>query len=519
MINATFNELLRILIWCFLWLVGWTLEGAFWLRLWRFSSVQRRLAAELGVDDATPCERHGPELDARLSRLHDERRRQGVSVAWAMTSGSTREPKRILYTAERVRERHVNFFDGYARIFSRLGIFRRSFYVMASLREERSLTAILLNEDRVPSRIVCLQAPYRIQADPAICELADEYGDAALRLWIIVLSQPAMLYATNPSTLVAWLDSLDSDWEASSRLCRHWVANPERFAGRVRELARRIESPAGRKKLRWLGRQAARPSLDALLPGLRVSSSWDGGYVRPFVDRLRAASHARFVPLYSMSTETIETVPCIRSGEIGFVPAAPGVLYEFILEDDPSRVLGPAELVTGREYVMLVSDRHGLRRYNTEDVFECVGQMRFGLPDLRFKRRTGVAYSFTGEKITGFQVEAALSRLRHSWRTDGPLPSFSVFPRPGDHPGYELVQVGGSPPAESEMERLIEEFERALSIENSEFSSKRSSGRLARTGYRSVSVEEFGRRVSGMERRGAWESQFKFLPLYTRKFS
>lgn len=517
-----FNDLLRSLIWLVLWGLGWVLECVFQLRVLRFAGGQLRLATELGITPSTPLEKHGPEMDSRLAALFEDYRKRGVRVAWAMTSGSTRAPKRIVYTEARLRGRHINFFEGYARLFSRLGIFRRSFYVMASLREQGSLTGLMLSEKRAPSRLVCLQAPYRIQSDPMILKLADQYGDAALRLWVLTLSQPAMLYATNPSTLVAWLDALDADWTAASRLCREWVENQESFDTRVRFLARTIASSGGLGRIQWVARQASRPALDEMLTGLRVSSSWDGGYVRPFLDRWLKESHSRFIPLYSMSTEVIQTLTCVFEGSVGFVPAAPGVLYEFYSEKDPSRLLLPVDLEVGQEYVMVVSDRFGLRRYDTEDLFECRRMIRGSMPDLHFKRRSGMSFSFTGEKITGLQVEAALKRLRDSLKGDASVetqaPSFSVFPRSGVHPGYELIQVGGTHLAAGEMEQAIDCFERALSIENPEFSSKRSSGRLARTVYRCVSVAEFGKRVSGLASEGAWESQFKFLPLYTREF-
>ena len=108
-----------------------------------------------------------------------------------------------------------------------------------------------------------------------------------------------------------------------------------------------------------------------LVPGLEGMISWDGGYVRPFLERARAGlgERCRFVPMYSMSTEVVETVSTVVSDEQGktlaFLPLAPGVLYEFLpeaAEDLPDMLLRPDQLRVGEHYTLVVSDRFGLLR-------------------------------------------------------------------------------------------------------------------------------------------------------------
>jgi hypothetical protein len=116
--------------------------------------------------------------------------------------------------------------------------------------------------------------------------------------------------------------------------------------------------------------------------------------------------------MYSMSTETVEPLPYSQGEELHVLPIAEGVLYELLPEgapDDPEALLSPAELEPGEAYSMGVSDPCGLLGYQTEDALRCVATIE-GLPDLRFERRRGLAFSFTGEKLTGEQLSMAFSQ-------------------------------------------------------------------------------------------------------------
>src|SRR5262249_35498766 len=136
-------------------------------------------------------------------------------------------------------------------------------------------------------------------------------------------------------------------------------------------------------------------------------------YVRPFLERARGflpPERYRFIPMYSMSTETVETVGvAVGRDDVAFLPVVPGAVVEFLpreLPDDARALLEPGQLEIGREYTLVVSDAYGLLRYQTEDVFRCERRVR-SLPDLRFVGRRGLAYSFTGEKVTDAHFQAA----------------------------------------------------------------------------------------------------------------
>ncbi len=527
--NADLNDALRSIVSCVIRAVGVLLGLAFFIELRldpiRRAFLRRRLTGSAAV------ERWGPQLEARIDAIEGRLRSRGVETWRVETSGSTRAPKRLLYTAARVRERHWSFFEAYARVLRALGVRRQGFFVMAAIKPDRSLTSLLLT--RTPrfqaglARLESLQTPHVLERVPELRELADRYGDSALRLWLLVVSQPAMLYATNPSTLAAFADAVSSDWDRTRALCRDWVHEPRAFSSRVQDCYRAIESRGAQERLEWIaGLEQPLPSLaeffSRALPALEVVSSWDGGYVGPFLSKVRSAFGVRFVPMYSMSTEVIETRPVVSGGRVAFLPISPGVLHEFVAEGG-GPILDPRDLRTGGENVLVVSDRFGLRRYYTEDVFVCRGRVH-GLPDLAFVRRCGIAHSFTGEKLTGEQVQSAIEALLAFGKEAGlwaeSPASFSLFPAlPGpasvgrtDEARYELVQIAGSALAREAGERLVMQFERELGDANNEFRSKRESGRLGLTRYRHATIEQVAESLMPK----GWQSQFKFLPLYSR---
>ena len=539
MTNALVNEALRAGISALVAGVGWITEAGFWFRVLAFRWNQTLLARHYQLGPRAELERFNPELQGRLEKLYAEWERKGLLPQWVETSGSTKAPKRILYTRARVRERHWTFFESFARVLSRWGVFRRSFFVMASLagadQGDRSLTSALLSGKKIPGRLICLQTPYRVQDPPEVRALAGRYGETALRLWLLAASQPGMLYATNPSTLAAFVDGLVSDWERARALCLDWVRDPEQFHPKVREAYQKIESLSSRRVLKWIAEQESisdpRAFFKKVLPKLQVISTWDGGYVAPYLEKVKASFEARFLPLYSMSTEVIETEPVVLlGGELGFLPISRGVVFEFIGEGwaegsaeelKDANPLKPWELECGQEFVLVVSDPYGLKRYVTEDVFLCRRKV-WGVPDLVFKRRQGLSYSFTGEKLTAEQVSLAIQEIRTSprsaelWKSLGEsvAPGFSVFPKSKPAPGYELIQIGGPILDPDSTHQLLQIFEAGLKAVNLEFAAKRESERLRQTTYQRLEPEAFARRVAPAKSAASWESQFKFLPLY-----
>src|SRR6185503_9610953 len=163
--------------------------------------------------------------------------------------------------------------------------------------------------------------------------LAAEYGATAVRLWLLTIANPGVLYATNPSTISTFFDELTKHWQESSSLIRNWSKHPKRFNAGVRKIARRLDSTGSHQRLQRIATSDKPLPLGAWAPAVAAYICWTGGYVKPFLDRLQTYLPApcyRLIPMYSMSTETIETTTHFANNDVFFLPLAAGVLFEFI---------------------------------------------------------------------------------------------------------------------------------------------------------------------------------------------
>src|SRR5262249_35449810 len=309
--------------------------------------------------------------------------------------------------------------------------------------------SLLMEESRAPSLLATLQAPYRVESHSEIRALAERYGASAVRLWILAIANPGVLYSTNPSTLWLFLHDVQTDWERTRQLVVAFQRDPRSLGAAIPSIAQRLQSTGAAERVERIVSSDRPLPLCAIAPAVHMVVCWTGGYVKPFLDRLTSylsPDRYRFVPMYSMSTETVETVlHCGPAGE-AFFPLAPRVLYEFIEEgfaDSPENLKAPHELEVAKSYAMVVSDPFGLRRYQTEDLFMCSGAAR-GLPDLRFLGRRNLEYSFTGEKLSSTQLDAVFERLRRSVPEVAATAFLTCFPsRPAgdDLPHYKIALV------------------------------------------------------------------------------
>ena len=431
----------------------------------------------------------------------------------AQPSGSTGTPKEVVYTRRRLLKLKVTFSDMFARACCAFDIKRTSLYVFNSFQTDTSLTSLLLDEHQLPNYFSTLQAPYRVQHSQAIKALVSKYGSAAVRLWIITISNPGVLYSTNPSTISTFLDELASDWRRSSKLIKDWCAAPASFTSEVHKIARRLESRGSAHRLRLIAAYDTTLPLSICAPAVEAYICWTGGYVKPFLDRLAKqlpAPRYKLIPMYSMSTETIETLPLFRGDDVAFVPIAAGVVYEFTGEralDHADNLLNPDQLEPGKLYAMVVSDPFGLRRYQTGDLFLCRRKVN-GLPDLVFARRRSLEYSFTGEKLTAVQLSTVFDQLRELYPSLLADRFLTCVPTQPSHslPHYKVLLIGDRSPGSHDL--LANTCDKLLSEINCEYKSKRASGRLGPIAFCDMKTEDFIEQLPGN-----WETQFKFLPL------
>jgi hypothetical protein len=283
------------------------------------------------------------------------------------------------------------------------------------------------------------------------------------------------------------------------------------------KLARRVPSRGATKRLRLIANSPNAIALEQFAPAVRAYICWTGGYVKPFLDRLAnqlPPPRYRLIPMYSMSTETVETETIFRTGDVHFLPLARGVVYELIpaeSSDDAQNLLSPAQLNPGQTYAMVVSDRYGLRRYQTGDLFEC-RRLTHALPDLAFLRRRALEYSFIGEKVTADQLNEVFDRLRTQHPeifADAFLTCLPSLPLK-EKPHYKFVLIRDSN-IHLNTDLLASYCDQLLSQLNCEYKNKRVIGSLAPARLVQTKPAVFAERFAA-----SWETQFKFLPLYRR---
>lgn len=398
----------------------------------------------------------------------------------------------------------------FARACRTFRIKRTSLYVFSSFEPDESLTSMLLDETGLPNYFATLQAPYRVQRHHAIRALAAEYGVTAVRLWIMTLSNPGVLYSTNPSTLSTFFDDLAHNWRESSDLIRNWCKDSKRFNSNVRKLASRLASTGSEARIHAIATSDTSLPINVWVPAVEAYICWTGGYVKPFLDRLQKylpSPHYRLIPMYSMSTETIETLTSFKDDDVYFLPLAPGVVYEFLQETDHQHFLKPAALEPGKLYEMIVSDAYGLRRYHTGDLFLCRRKID-NLPDLVFVKRRGLQFSFTGEKLTAEQVSLVFEQLRERYPQVFADRYLTCVPSAESIPHYKVLLIGEA--QNVDLHEIAKRCDELLGAINCEYRSKRASGRLGPADLIQIGTKEFAERFAS---HSGWESQFKFLPL------
>jgi hypothetical protein len=520
---ATLNEIPRQLVRAYFTVASRVVPFQIRRRIARHARTQDELRGRYGVDSETPIRTWGPELQAAVEAYAAGE----PDARFAYTSGSTSTPKKLAYTRARLGGIKRASLEAAVQSGRAYAVRRPSLFVLAAMREDDSLSTLVLDEGRSTSYGDGLVMPSRYLWEPELAGLLERHGPTAVRLWLLLLSDPGIIYSTNPSTLAVFLGKLEEDWDGARALAREFALAPQGFAAAERRVARRVVAPGWARRIQCAASATEPPPMHELLPGLRAYCCWDGGYVIPFLQRIRQSLPAeRFVhiAMYSMSTETLETLAYYVGSRAHFLPIAPGVYYEFLPEgadDDPTLLVRSSALEVGKNYAMVVSDPYGLTRYQTNDLFACVDRVG-EVPDLRFLRRRGLAYSFTGEKLTGEQVEATFAELQ---RSDGLREGVQLtcIPALGGGrealPHYRLVIAhagAATPPNEGD---VAARFDRLMAEHNREFAGKLASGRLGPTRAFPVTYDTFARLLSGGDdAERTWETQFKLVPLYTKRW-
>jgi len=500
----------RIAIQCWIGWVYLTLK----YQLSRYKDEQTRLAQRYDIANSK-IETYSDTMRVRISDLAS-RCLEEKNFAW--TSGTMNKPKQIFYPKHRLRKLQKTYIEQVVLAYSYLGLNRPAFYFFTSMSADNSVSNLLCKEPlpRVLENWILSDSIVYI---PAIAQLTSKYRQEILHLAMLLLSQPSLLATANPSSIYILVEKVRTDWDSSRQQLAEFLKEPH-----IVELLRKklgSDVDVRLKRAKQLIAQSQAPEIQELFPELKAIYCWDGGYVQPFIDNVRnqfVPMALQFFPMFSLSTETVSYLIYPHISTQGGLPIYPEICHEFLPVDlsiNEENILKPWELKVGHQYTMLVSDAYGLKRYHTEDMFECLN-FKDSTPVLRFIGRIGLSYSFTGEKITDKQLLKTYESIRDKFKI--PEIAFTCFPRlnQGSVPGYVFVCITDKDTASPLRDISAETIDQTLMEMNQEYASKRNSNRLIKPELVVQSYKQFVDKLRNYNHCsvGTSSAQFKILPLY-----
>jgi hypothetical protein len=293
-----------------------------------------------------------------------------------------------------------------------------------------------------------------------------------------------MLLAANPSSLVQLARLTDQYKEELLRDLADGTLNQDldipaviraelqpRLSRRPR-IARRLASIAERT-----GRLYPK---DFWNPEHLLIGTWTGGSVGPYLRQLPQYYGTTFLrDLGLIASEGRMTIPVEDNTSAGVLDIT-SHYFEFIPEEEGDSkqptVLGAHELIEGRHYFILLTTAYGLYRYDIRDLVKVTG-FHGRTPLLQFLGKGNSFANLTGEKLSEHHVTRAMEVVSQQ-HAAGPS-IYSVAPVWDDvQPYYGLFVERGDEPAADRGQQFLRDFDRCLMEHNSEYASKRDSGRL-----------------------------------------
>ena len=112
--------------------------------------------------------------------------------------------------------------------------------------------------------------------------------------------------------------------------------------------------------------------------------------------------------------------------------------YEFIPEDDESRILSIDELEIGKRYEIIITNQSGLYRYRCGDVIIVIDYLN-ECPYIQFVYRKGQLLNLTGEKTTEEHMRQAVHELENESSVS--IHHWAVYNSTDDYPFHYVLLV------------------------------------------------------------------------------
>ncbi len=437
-------------------------------------------------------------------------------VLFALTSGTTGTPKRIPITADAL--------DAYRRGWNAFGYKMLTDHPAAWLRTILQISSAAV-ESRSPAGVPCgsisgllAASQKRIVRRMYVGGAAGALADPTARLYTLarlaIAEDVAMISTANPSSVLQLLTTAEAHLEPLLRdLADGTLTAPGPIEPSIRH---RLPLRRRRRRARAIERRLAADGgavTTATFWDLAVLAHWTGGTLGLYLPELRR--RAPGVPIRDiglLASEGRMSLPLDDETPAGAADVL-GAFLEFIPADEADAaaptVLRTHEVDTGGEYLVVLTNRSGLWRYNIGDRVRVTGFVG-DTPLIAFLSKDAHTANLTGEKLTEHQVVAAMAAV--SRRLAVPIDRFLVQPCFVPLPHYRIT---AEPPAAGEP-RLAELLDGELRRLNIEYAAKRRSGRLAAPRIVAVAPGTFDRRQRDLlvARRGR-EEQYKHQYLLT----
>lgn len=402
-------------------------------------------------------------------------------LMFAMTSGTTGEPKRLPITDELFREYRAGWRLWGAGVYG-------------DHRELLSSNSLQLTSDwrryTAPSGVPCGQISGLAAATrPKIAErifmpppvVARIHNTAAKHYTTLRLALASerirMIVTANPSTLIELARRAGQHAESLVRDIYDGTLSCDVPAEVRTALARRIGKrlPARARQLDRLIEQHGTLLPKHAWPALSVLAVWTGGSVGVFTPKLFDLYGQAAVRDHGLSaSEGRITIPLADGTSAGLLDFQHHY-FEFIpVEERDSAVpvvLEAHELEVGREYFVLLTSSGGLYRYDIHDVVRCTG-FEGQTPYLEFLNKGKNFSSMVGEKISEYQAIQAVQQSFHELKLN--IDTFTLAPVLAEKPRYVLLlepHVPGDRAAELQksvqlnLERVNEEYQEKCASE------------------------------------------------------
>jgi hypothetical protein len=412
-------------------------------------------------------------------------------LMFAMTSGTTGQPKRLPITEQLFREYKAGWRMWGAGVYGD--------HIDLLMKQTLQLTSDW-QQYRAPSGVPCgqisgLAAMTRprfssviFSLPPVLSQIHDPAARHYASLRIALASKRVgMIITANPSTLVEFGQRVNRDKESLIRDIHDGSLSCD-VPPEVRQiLARRSlrRKPERARELDQIVSQSGCLTPKQAWPGLSVLAVWTGGSVNVYLSQLPALYGDTAIRDHGLSaSEGRMTIPLTDGTSAGMLDFY-NHYFEFIPVDEHDlarpNILEGHELEVGKDYCILLTTSGGLYRYNIHDVVRCVG-FEGQAPLVEFLNKGRHFSSLTGEKLSEYQAVRAVKAGFGDLQL--PVETFTLAPHLEEHPRYVLlVEMGAH---QGRADELAHRVQVNLERVNEEYGSKCSSGRLLPVQIREV---------------------------------